>query len=170
MSISVTAKECPVSTSSRLALGCLIDLFDGQLFHGETAFTPAVATFGQRTHPRDPSTTQTQGHLRGGGFVGAVAEEDEFAVARNDFDGFLQVRRAHVHSAGDRFRLCVKFERVAEVNHDNIITRVEALLQFLGSDARNPQVPQKSPPVLPFPNNVAAQGNAQKTNTAASDN
>src|SRR5438874_2170608 len=47
-----------------------------------------------------------------------------------------------MHGAKDGLRFSIKFERVAQVDDDDVLPGVQASLQFLGSDARDLQFPQ----------------------------
>jgi len=107
--------------------------------------------------------------LRGSGFVGATAEEHDFAVAWNHVDGFFEFRGVHVNCARNRLRLRRKLKRMPQVHNYNVFTVFHAIVQFVSRDSCYPQAPQKPPPLKIFPSDIKHQPRNHKKTKAASE-
>ena len=56
----------------------------------------------------------------------------------------------------NRFRLRLEFERVAQVDNDNVLARVDFPFKLLGRNSGDPQVAQELA-VIEFPENIARE-------------
>ena len=117
----------------------------------------------------DSEIAETQGHLRGGGFVGATAIEDDFAIAGNHVDGFFEFGGVHVNGAGNGFRFGGKFEGMAKVNDDDVFAAFHALVKLVGSDASDAQAAQKAAALEVFPSDIKQHTSDHENKKAASE-
>ena len=99
---------------------------------------------------------------RGGHFIRAGAKQNNLAVPGNDFVRFLELRGIDVQRAGNRLRVGVEVERVAQVDNDEILARVNFFFQLFGSDTRNLQIAQEFLAIIEFPENIARECGEQK--------
>ena len=142
--------------------GCVLPVSSLAKTQGESAAAPAFVAFRKRPDARDSFAAQEQREPRGGHFIRARAKQNDFAVPRNDIGRFLEFRGIDVQRAGNRFRVGVEIQRVAQVNHKDVLACVYFFFQFFGSDSRDLQFPQELLAIVEFPENVARERGQQK--------
>ena len=129
---------------------------------GNPLSAPALVAFRKRADSRDSLAAQEEREPGGGHFIRARAKQNYLAVPGNHFVGFLELRGIHVQRAGNRLRVGVEVERVAQVDNDEVLAGVYFFLQLFGSDTRNLQIAQEFLAIIEFPENIACECGEQK--------
>ena len=84
-------------------------------FHRILQFPPGIESALERPDMSYAFISEEQRHTGAGGFVWSSTVENDFAVARQPFIGYLQFASVHPKSAGNRFRVGFEIHGVAQV-------------------------------------------------------
>ena len=74
-----------------------------------------------------------------------------------------------VESAGDFHAVGVKFERVAQVHHGDLLARVQPSPQLFRRDAGDVELAEKVPPLDVLPQEVGGQRRSQQDSQAGAE-
>src|ERR1700757_4966663 len=88
------------------------------------AFPPGFEATLERPNALDAAIAKKQRHTGAGGFVGSSTVENDFAVSRQQFALFRQLRGIQMHGARNGLRVGLEIQRVAEVEYGKVFSRV----------------------------------------------
>src|SRR6266436_5088865 len=115
-----------------------------QNLQGVAEVTPGIQAALERPNMPYAFFPEEKRHTGAGGFVWSSTVEDDFAVARQPLVGLLEFARVHAKGAGDRLRVGLEVNGMAQIHDRERFTGVQFFLQLFRADAGNSQFAEES--------------------------